>query len=403
MSTAPGSSGKMDNSLADFISSISASLESESFVNLTLSAYRGAEDLKKLLFRPVVIRGDKLIAITSQYKTKDIHENVDAFAALRLVQQRLGTSFFFARLCTTEAEYELDGSGQRGFRIKQLSSKKTQKISLEHNRAKNRSVPEDRPFLREVGIAGPKGILADKYGKFRQIDKFVELVLPLTHKLPHKTAGQIKIADYGSGKHYLTFALYDALLQEGKLAPEVIGIERRTELVRLGKEAALRLEFQNLRFEAGEIAALERLDADMVVALHACDTATDDALLAGLRAKASAIILAPCCHKYVRPKLNLRSELKRVMNSGIQEERFAALVTDGLRAQVLEAFGYQTRVFEFIDSDHTDRNIMITAVRDGPARTHLSTEQQRELKNLAAYYGLADFYLDTHLAKIGQI
>jgi hypothetical protein len=91
------------------------------------------------------------------------------------------------------------------------------------------------------------------------------------------------------------------------------------------------------------------------------------------------------------------------MNSGIQEERFAALVTDGLRAQVLEAFGYQTRVFEFIDSDHTDRNIMITAVRDGPARTHLSTEQQRELKNLAAYYGLADFYLDTHLAKIGQI
>jgi hypothetical protein len=389
------------HSIEVFCEKFDAAVEAEELVTVQLSAYRGKRDLRKVILRPVVIRGEALIAVTYQFATRDTHENIEAALACNLLGQLLGHEFFFARLSATSGDIELDGSGKQGFVLREKAASKKDKPTLAHDREKNRSVPESRPFLKSVGIAGDKGILADRYSKYRQIDKFVEIVLPLIKKLTLKREGAVKVVDYGSGKHYLTFALYDALERDGTLKSEVVGIERRDQLVEFGSETAQKLGFSGLRFHAGEITALADPEADVVLALHACDTATDDALIAGIQAKAGAIVLAPCCHKYVRPRLKLRSELERVMSGGILEERFAALVSDGLRAQVLEAFGYHTRVFEFIDSDHTDRNIMITAVRQGK-REVLTPEQSRTIKNLAEYYGLEDFYLDLRLRELGM-
>lgn len=198
--------------------------------------------------------------------------------------------------------------------------------------------------------------------KYRQIHHFIELLAPALRGLPNRK--ELRVVDMGSGKGYLTFAIYAFLKQEG-FKVEVAGIERRRPLVDLCNSVAGRCEFGDLRFEAGEISTARLDGVDMVVALHACDTATDDALYRAIAADAQLILVAPCCHKELRPQLAAPAALAPLFMHGIQTDRMAEAITDALRCMYLDGSGYVTRIQEFIAWEHTAKNLLIIAAK-GP-------------------------------------
>jgi SAM-dependent methyltransferase len=264
-----------------------------------------------------------------------------------------------------------------------------------HDRAKAHLIPITAPWLRTLGVINDRGHpnegMADK---FRQIQKFAEL---LTHLLgvafPPSSArtAPIRIVDAGSGKGYLTFALAHLL---GAHA-EIQGIEQRPELVALCNRAARDQGMSDhLEFVAGTIAETVPESCDVLIALHACDTATDDALAHGLAAGAQLLVVAPCCQKELRAQLSAPPVLAEALRHGIFQERQNEFVTDALRAQLLEWAGFRTKVFEFISTEHTAKNLMIAATK-----AHAPGDPQRaeRVRAFAAFYGIRSQRLATHL------
>jgi hypothetical protein len=201
------------------------------------------------------------------------------------------------------------------------------------------------------------------------------------------------VADMGSGKGYLTFALYDFLTNISGKAPLMTGVESRKELVELCNKISERASFTNLKFIRGNIreVALER--PDILIALHACDTATDDAIFRGITAGASLIVCAPCCHKQIRKEFNVTNELKAITKHGILEERQAEIITDAIRALILEAHGYKTKVFEFISTDHTPKNLMIVG-RKMPGESAGSKKSREGIRAIKEIFGIKQHYLE---------
>jgi SAM-dependent methyltransferase len=228
---------------------------------------------------------------------------------------------------------------------------------LAHNRAKRRLFQEGQPIelLQELGIMSASGAVSrEKYDKFKQINRFLELVQDLLPELPET----LSIVDFGCGKAYLTFALYEMLK-----SAKIIGLEARRDLVEKGKALARRLKFNNLHFIETKIEDYQINEpVDLVLALHACDTATDAALAKAIELDAKAILVAPCCQHEVASQLK-KEALPVVLKHGLLKERFAALLTDALRAEILEACGYQVTMCEFIDPEHTPKNLLIRAIK----------------------------------------
>lgn len=207
----------------------------------------------------------------------------------------------------------------------------------------------------------------------------------------------------GSGKGYLTFALYDFLKNHLSLSPVVTGIELRPNLVEFCNKTARESNFDGLHFVAQNISEYQPARLDMLIALHACDTATDLALAAGLRNTAKIIVAAPCCHKQIRKDMDAQNELAPVLRHGILEERQAEIVTDGIRALLLEAEGYQTKVFEFVSTEHTAKNVMITAVKPehlrNDARLARREKALAQVNALKMGFGIGEHYLETLLVE----
>jgi Methyltransferase domain len=204
-------------------------------------------------------------------------------------------------------------------------------------------------------------VLKDKQSKFKQIDKYLEIIAAL---IPQNAAEQpLKIADMGAGKGYLTFALYDFLSKNTAYKPHLVGVETRSELVKTCNTIAEEAGFSGLEFVESTIEGYAANGVNMLIALHACDTATDDAIAKGIAAAASMIVVAPCCHKQVRRAMHLTGTMAALLQNGIHAERQAELLTDSVRALLLEAAGYTVKVQEFIALEHTGKNILITAVK----------------------------------------
>jgi SAM-dependent methyltransferase len=243
-------------------------------------------------------------------------------------------------------------------------------------------------------------------GKFRQIQKFVELlqhwldaaqlVTPGgSHAGGSSTRTPLTMVDMGCGKGYLTFAAHEWLQRRAPLPVEVLGVEDRPELVDLCNRVARKHQLTGLRFQVGKIAEFPPARLDILLALHACDTATDDAIAYGIRAEASLIVVAPCCHKELRPQLCPPPVLRDALRHGILLEREAEFVTDAFRAALLEWAGYETRVFEFISTEHTSKNLMIVGSKRRP---RLSPEELAgRAGELAAFYGIKRQRLAGHL------
>jgi len=352
-----------------FLVSTRTALDDHTFVKLTLGHYTGADDLKKITIKKILIKGAEKLSFTYTHKTRDIVKNYDIEDGLERIERALASEFKTANLFTTEFDIAFDKG-----KIKKSPASTKEKPSLSHDRAKNRLVAI-KPYLHDLGITDANGnVLKSAQDKYRQIDKYVEILSGLIKKPK-------KIVDMGSGKGYLTFALYDYLSTQNP-DTKIIGVEFRKDMVDLCTKIAAKANFKNLSFAQGTIESYDASDADTLIALHACDTATDDAIAKGIAAGAELIVVAPCCHKQIR------REMERVKHSddfllrhGIFLERQAEMVTDGIRALILEYFGYSVKVFEFIATEHTPKNVLIVATKTGKGRNEALLPKIAAAKN----------------------
>jgi len=382
----------------EFLEIFKDSLEQNTFVKLTLGKYRGSEaGLENVYAEPVKIGDEIMLMFRFKYKTKDIFKNHTFEDALSNVEMHLGKEFLFGALYTIKNDIIIEYNKKREARIYRKKPTFTKVEIKTHNKIKTRFINSRALFLNLLGITNKAGeVHSNSYDKFRQLDKFIEIVDSLYKSSELINKDKISITDFGSGKSYLTFALYQYFSHNLKKEISITGIEQRNELVELSNKAAEDCGFSGLKFINNSIKTSEDNKADIVTALHACDTATDDAIAKAINSGAEIIILAPCCQKYVRRQISIPKNMESIFKHGIFEEHISSFVTDGLRSLTLEAFGYKTKIFEFISSEHTSKNIMITAVKQ-KLSAGIYVDKFKEIENIKSMFGLKDYYLDTIL------
>ena len=385
-----------------FFARMQACLNSGTFVKCTLSKPQAAAgDLRNVFLRPVLIQGRAAVQWTFRHATRDVVKNQDASETLSGLREMLGQSFTNADLFCTDGNVLLKHNRRGEPTVIFQNAARQSAPDLRHDREKQRLIDPHSPWLHALGITSARGeVLPTSQAKWRQMNKFLEIIENLVAgaegtRLP----AEAQIADMGSGKGYLTFALHEFLTQRRGMTPWLTGIELRPELVQFCQSVAEAQGWPRLQFRAGSIETCTPERLDMLIALHACDTATDLALAAGVRLGASVIIAAPCCHKQVRRDLGTHGDLGPILKHGILEERQAELLTDGLRALLLEAEGYRTRVFEFISTEHTAKNLMITAVRQARTDERKIRQAREEVERIKDAFGLQRHFLEEALAR----
>jgi Predicted RNA methylase len=381
--------------IEEFLSAVKTAFAGDTLVGLRLGGYHGAEaDLKNVDIKKIVAKGVEKFSFTFHYKTRDIIKNHIQPEALGHLRTALRDEFRSARLATTEFDLFFERAGSK-VRVNRKQVAGRPAVSSQHDRAKNRPLTQtDKPWLHALGITGKDGqVRNDAQDKFRQINKMVEIFAPLIQAIK---AEKPRIVDMGAGKGYLDFALYDYLANVANRPADIIGVELRDKLVDDGNATAVASGFQGLSFVPGTILDYDASGADAVIALHACDTATDDAIYQGIKAGASLIAVAPCCHKQVRRQMEAgkpAAQLDVLLRHGIFLERQAEMVTDTLRALLLELRGYRVKVFEFVSDAHTPKNNLVVAERDGRA----GRDRDAVLKQIAeikALFGVERHYLE---------
>jgi hypothetical protein len=376
----------------EFMALLRDAIEGGALEKLTLGKPSGADTtLVNLFVRPVALKSGPRFAFVWRHATRDITKNHDAKDTVRLLDSLIGSDFLDAHLFTAAQSAQLE-TGPGFARLKLKAAEKGPASPTGNDRRKNHPIAPGAPWLRALGVTDAGGKpLAAMTDKFRQIEKFAEILGHLLKGAPFKGKGRLRVFDMGCGKGYLTFAASE-LLGTGA---DICGIEARADLVEFcSRTAAEQLLSDRLTFQVGSISDTDVGSANILIALHACDTATDDALAKGASAGAALLIVAPCCQKEVRPQLVSPPVLSGALKHGIFEERQAEFVTDALRAQLLEWAGYRTRVFEFISTEHTAKNTMITAVK-----SHEPGDEARaaRIREFAAFYGVRRQALASHL------
>lgn len=378
-----------------FLDALRTAVAARTLVKLTLGKYRGADPtLRNVFVRPVTLKSGHHLAFVWRHATRDLTKNLVPEDAVEEVARLLGSDFLDAHLFTptetVQFESQSDGSGR--LHTKRQPAAKAAvapaRAPAAHDAAKHYLIPPDAPWLRALGVVNDRGQpregMADK---FRQIQKFAELLSHLVAEAfpsSETRTEPLDVVDMGSGKGYLTFAVAALLGARAK----VRGIEVRSELVALGNRVAAENGLaETLSFAAGTIADAALARCDVLIALHACDTATDDALARGIEAGARLLVVSPCCQKELRRQLQAPAVLAPALRHGIFQERHAEFATDALRALLLESAGYATKVFEFISTEHTAKNLMIAAVKTRPAAGADSPEIAK-VRELAAFYGV---------------
>lgn len=383
-----------------FVGALEESLRSGAFVKLTLGKYRGDEDgLKNVYVRAVNIKGAARLSFLTRYRTKDVVKNYDVAEGVRQIGALLGASFLSGHLFTTAKDTEIEFNKKREARLTERPPTFSEAPTREHDRSKRRLIePEGNVYLRALGVVNERGEVKGGMGdKFRQINKFVETVAGLFDSSSLTNREAVSVVDMGAGKGYLTFAVYDYFSRVRKMKATVTGIEARAELVERSNEVAREAGFDGLTFQTGLIQDYAPEGVDILIALHACDTATDDAIFKGVAARASIVITAPCCHKEVRPQIKAPAALGGVLRHGILLEREAETVTDSLRALLLEGAGYAVKVFEFISTEHTRKNTMIAGVR--AAKKVDTAAALEEFRRLKEFYGIREQRLEKLLGE----
>lgn len=347
----------------------------ETFIRVILSNPSSKDGVIKICARPMLKNKSLLFQIEEYTKTQVFHKNLTAGDASSYLTGKLSsdtssqTASFKNALVETQsftANVLVSKKGTITIKKKMNASAKQPKISLSHNRKKKYILEEGIPvpFLIDLGVMTQNGnIVNAHYDKFRQINRFLEYIEDILPSLP--TGRELRILDFGCGKSYLTFAIYYYLKVLKGYPVRITGLDLKEDVIRHCNELAVKYGYDKLEFLCGDIAYYDGCSqVDMVVTLHACDTATDYALAKAVGWGAKVILSVPCCQHELNKQMK-NDLLSPVLHYGILKERMAALMTDGLRAQILEANGYRTQILEFIDMAHTPKNLLIRAVYNG--------------------------------------
>ena len=342
----------------------------EGLDQIIISNPRRAALAQKVKIRPVLLKEQLHFQVT-EYKGKQVfHENYEKQDAIAYVLDQMEKFFGQMVLQSTTKTVNVLVSKKGTVTIKQKAQKNEVKPKeLSHNRKKRYILEEGTaiPFLVDLGVQTKEGkIVHSRYDKFRQINRFLEFIQDIVENLPK--GRELTIVDFGCGKSYLTFAMYHYLKVMKGFDIRVIGLDLKEDVIAYCNELKDRYGYEKMSFTTGDIASYTGVDAvDMVVTLHACDTATDYALEKAVKWDASVILSVPCCQHELNYQMK-NEELSAVLQYGLLKERIAALVTDGLRAEMLEQCGYDTQVLEFIDMEHTPKNILIRGVKRNKER-----------------------------------
>jgi SAM-dependent methyltransferase len=344
---------------------LDSSLREGRFVKLVLAKPRGAEPgLARITVRQIVLRGEPTLSFLYQHATRDVTSNFSLADGLARVRELLGTQFRNAHLLTTGEEVQIGFTKKGDAALKTTPAARAPVAAQDHDREKQRWLALDRPFLAALGVTTAQHQLIPAMArKWKQINRFVEVFAHALDASPLAQAKDLHVVDFGSGKGYLTFAIHEWLRHVRGVDAQVTGVELRPDLVALGNDAIHTLGLQGLRIEQGDVRSWQPAPLNVMIALHACDTATDHAIHLGVRAGADIILCSPCCHKEIRPQLLSPHPIAPILQHGVHQAQEAEMVTDGLRALLLEAEGYDTQVFEFISLEHTSKNKMILGVK----------------------------------------
>lgn len=347
----------------------------ETLIRVILSNPSSKDGVIKICARPMLKNKSLLFQIEEYTKTQVFHKNLTAGDASSYLTGKLSsdtssqTASFKNALVETQsftANVLVSKKGTITIKKKMNASAKQPKISLSHNRKKKYILEEGIPvpFLIDLGVMTQNGSIVNAhYDKFRQINRFLEYIEDILPSLP--TGRELRILDFGCGKSYLTFAIYYYLKVLKGYPVRITGLDLKEDVIRHCNELAVKYGYDKLEFLCGDIAYYDGCSqVDMVVTLHACDTATDYALAKAVGWGAKVILSVPCCQHELNKQMK-NDLLSPVLHYGILKERMAALMTDGLRAQILEANGYRTQILEFIDMAHTPKNLLIRAVYNG--------------------------------------
>ncbi len=375
-----------------FIEELRAAVHGGTLQKLTLGRHRGPDPtLRNLFVRPVRLKAGPMLACVWRHGTRDIARNYPPDEGLKLVEPLIGGGFLDAHLFTPAEIVQLECSADGKPRIRRTRRTEPGRPAPEdspdqaaesHDRSKDYVISADAPWLAALGVTNAGGRPREGMAaKFRQIQKFAELLTHFAKEAGFRAGEPLSVFDMGCGKGYLTFAAATALGENVR----VRGVEARPELAAFCNQVASEQGFgARLSFAAGTIADTPPDRMDILIALHACDTATDDALAKGIAAGARLLVVAPCCQKEIRPQLAAPAVLARALRHGIFQERQAEFATDALRAQLLEWAGFRTQALEFVSTEHTAKNLMIAAVRAGGCDERLAPA----IREFAAFYGI---------------
>ncbi len=381
------------NPFKELAETLSTSVQNNEFVKLTLSKpIKKGDGLPNIYVRFIKIKEAEMFQFTYRYTTNDQVKNYTLQETIKKLEVLLIDNFRTATLFTLSNDLLVFISKKKKVSYKVNAPSFKNKLPETHDKPKERIVFGN--YLQYLGITDKNGKVIHKMAdKYRQINKYLEIIESLLKatKLPK----HIKIVDMGSGKGYLTFALYDYLVNQKKYNATVTGIELRESLVNYCNDVAQKCGFKRLDFIAQSIKDYKNNKIDILIALHACDTATDDAIFKGLSANASLIITAPCCHKQIRQQVKGIEQESPLLKYGIFKERQFEMVTDTIRALILEKNNYNTKIFEFISNEHTRKNIMLVGTKSSK-RVDTSIIDKK-LDSLKKTYAIKSHYLETIL------
>jgi len=394
---------EMDNQRELFFSLLVDCLSQNTFVKLVLGKYHGPESgLDRVFVRRLILKEGESLSFLYRYQTKDITKNLPIPAGIACIRDLFGTAFNNLHLQTVTEDIQLLLNKKGKCHLQRGKGSGRSVPPQEHDREKERFLDLATPFLKELGVTNAQQQLIPSMSrKWKQINKFIEVLDHAIASSGLKEKARLRVVDFGSGKGYLTFAMEEYLRASLGLKPKVTGVELREDLVSLCTKAAQRLKLDTLSFAQGDIRSFPPESIDIMIALHACDMATDYAIHLGIRSGAGIIMCAPCCHKQIRPQMTSPDLLKPMLKHGIHLGQEAEMVTDSLRALLLEVSGYETQIFEFVSLEHTSKNKMILGVKGvGSVKQAELLAQIREIK---AFYGIREHCLETLLMADGLI
>ena len=403
--------------MQNFINKLQSSIKEGSFVKLTLSkpsaiSRQQSADLNNVYVKPIILKNEKMYSFTYRYERRDETKNYDAEQTLKIITELLSGIFLNASLFTLTEDVTLLVSKKGKATVMCKAVKEQREQNVQHDKVKNRLINTDNPWWFKLGLTTREGkVTADMQHKFKQICKYVEIVDGVMKNV--KFDGKIRIADMGAGKGYLTFALYEYLTQRCKYDIMMEGVEIRPDLVVKINEIIKESNLKDFRFVESSIDSYQlsaiscqttdngqqsesivsvNSQLDVLIALHACNTATDDAIIKGIKSGAKLIICAPCCHKQIRQEMEKSKVVDSITRYGIFLERQAVMITDAIRALIMEYYGYKTQVMEFIEMEHTPKNILLVGRKsDAPVDKEAILKQIEDLKK---QYGIEKHYLE---------